>query len=123
MHSRMIEYMKTIVHFETRHELENGGVSNAKYMSTALPLSWHSSATDLSKTLLQAKLMAQNYLSTHSLSLLKYETFGKLVLKELHVSPDSFIQMVLQLAFYRDQQRFTATYETGTTRAFYHVSL
>ena len=26
----------------------------------------------------------------------------------------------LQLSFYRDQHRFTSTYETGTTRAFYH---
>ena len=48
--------------------------------------------------------------------------FGKILLKKLHVSPDSFIQIVLQLAFYRDQQKFTSTYETGTTRAFYHVS-
>ena len=73
MHSRMIEYMKTIVHFETRHELENDGVSNVKYMSTALPLSWHSSTNELStvtKILLQAKKISINYLSTHSLSLL-----------------------------------------------------
>jgi hypothetical protein len=33
-------------------------------------------------------------------------------------SPDAYIQMALQLAFYRTRQQFTATYETALTRMF-----
>lgn len=36
------------------------------------------------------------------------------------VSPDAFIQMALQLAYWRDQGQFSATYETASTRMFAH---
>lgn len=36
------------------------------------------------------------------------------------VSPDSFIQQALQLAWYRDQGYASATYETAGTRGFLH---
>lgn len=115
-------FMKTVVHFETRVELENGGVSEAKYTSTVLPLTWGPITRDCSQALQEAKEQSSKYLSTHQLALLRFESFGKVLLKALKVSPDSFVQMALQLAFYRDQQKFTSTYETGTTRGFYHVS-
>ena len=38
----------------------------------------------------------------------------------LRLSPDSFMQLVLQLAFYRDQGRVPSTYESATTRPFLH---
>ena len=36
------------------------------------------------------------------------------------LSPDSYIQMALQLAWYRTRRCFTATYETALTRLFQH---
>jgi len=36
------------------------------------------------------------------------------------MSPDAYIQMALQLAWYRSQGYFTATYETASTRLFLH---
>lgn len=35
-------------------------------------------------------------------------------------SPDAFIQMALQLAWYRTRGTVTATYETALTRLFHH---
>eukprot|EP00211_Chloroparvula_japonica_P003854 CAMPEP_0119132870 /NCGR_PEP_ID=MMETSP1310-20130426/12483_1 /TAXON_ID=464262 /ORGANISM="Genus nov. species nov., Strain RCC2339" /LENGTH=790 /DNA_ID=CAMNT_0007123535 /DNA_START=42 /DNA_END=2411 /DNA_ORIENTATION=- len=43
---------------------------------------------------------------------------GKIVAKKLKLSPDSFFQMVLQLAYYRDQKQFALTYESCMTRFF-----
>ena len=34
------------------------------------------------------------------------------------MSPDGYIQMAMQLAWYRTQGSFTATYETALTRMF-----
>ncbi|KAI0367761.1 acyltransferase ChoActase/COT/CPT [Pilatotrama ljubarskyi] len=39
---------------------------------------------------------------------------------EARLSPDAYIQMALQLAWYRTRGEFTATYETALTRLFKH---
>lgn len=43
-------------------------------------------------------------------------TFGREFLKQERLSPDSFVQMALQLAFLRDQGHITAVYESATTK-------
>uniref|UniRef100_A0A4W6G6L1 Carnitine palmitoyltransferase 1C n=1 Tax=Lates calcarifer TaxID=8187 RepID=A0A4W6G6L1_LATCA len=47
-----------------------------------------------------------------------FQDFGKGKIKKCRVSPDAFIQMALQLAYYRDQKRFCLTYEASMTRLF-----
>lgn len=39
-------------------------------------------------------------------------------MKKCRVSPDAFIQMALQLAYYRNAGRFSLTYEASMTRLF-----
>ncbi|THH07379.1 hypothetical protein EW145_g3423 [Phellinidium pouzarii] len=39
---------------------------------------------------------------------------------EVQVSPDAYIQLAMQLAWYRTRGTFTATYETALTRLFQH---
>ena len=46
--------------------------------------------------------------------------FGKGLVKRLRLHPDFFMQMAIQLAYYRMHKQFVATYETGHTRAFFH---
>jgi len=52
------------------------------------------------------------------LKLLVCDTYGKGFMKTCKVSPDAFIQMALQLAYYRDAGRFNLTYEASMTRLF-----
>ncbi|CAE6414425.1 unnamed protein product [Rhizoctonia solani] len=40
--------------------------------------------------------------------------------KSAKVSPDAYIQLAMQLAWYKQQGSFTATYETASTRLFKH---
>lgn len=54
------------------------------------------------------------------LSVLHFENFGKSEIKKLGLSPDSFIQMAIQLAFYRQQGQPGAHYESSGTRRFLH---
>ena len=63
--------------------------------------------------------MEQN-IASHALQLVEYTGFGKDTLKSARLGPDSFVQMALQLTFWRDQGRVCSTYETGTTRKFVH---
>ncbi|XP_054615568.1 carnitine O-palmitoyltransferase 1, liver isoform [Dunckerocampus dactyliophorus] len=47
-----------------------------------------------------------------------FRDFGKGHIKKLRVSPDAFIQIALQLAYYRDRGGFCLTYEASMTRLF-----
>ncbi|KAK2509531.1 hypothetical protein MC885_018614 [Smutsia gigantea] len=47
-----------------------------------------------------------------------FSHFGKSFIKQRRLSSDSFIQMALQLAHFRDRGQFCVTYESATTRLF-----
>ncbi|GJE88614.1 choline/carnitine O-acyltransferase [Phanerochaete sordida] len=54
-------------------------------------------------------------------SFIWFDTYGATwIQKEVKLSPDAFIQMAMQLAWYRTRGSFTATYETALTRLFNH---
>ncbi|XP_061493933.1 carnitine O-palmitoyltransferase 1, muscle isoform [Rhineura floridana] len=48
----------------------------------------------------------------------RFTEFGKGRIKKCRTSPDSFIQIALQLAHFRDKGRFFLTYEASMTRLF-----
>ncbi|XP_047214947.1 carnitine O-palmitoyltransferase 1, liver isoform-like isoform X2 [Girardinichthys multiradiatus] len=47
-----------------------------------------------------------------------FRDFGKGCIKKCKISPDAFIQISLQLAYYRDRGGFCLTYEASMTRLF-----
>uniref|UniRef100_A0A4W5PMD2 Carnitine palmitoyltransferase 1A2b n=1 Tax=Hucho hucho TaxID=62062 RepID=A0A4W5PMD2_9TELE len=47
-----------------------------------------------------------------------FRDFGKRRIKKLKISLDTFIQLALQLAYYRDRKTFCLTYEASVTRLF-----
>ncbi|CRL04763.1 CLUMA_CG017823, isoform A [Clunio marinus] len=46
--------------------------------------------------------------------------YGKKFMKQQKIHPDSFVQMGLQLAYYKLHKSLAPTYETATMRIFYH---
>ena len=48
----------------------------------------------------------------------RWNTYGKEVCKKAKCSPDAWIQMAMQLAYFRDQGRCDQTYESSMTRLF-----
>eukprot|EP00058_Branchiostoma_floridae_P001731 XP_002587219.1 hypothetical protein BRAFLDRAFT_129895 [Branchiostoma floridae] len=52
--------------------------------------------------------------------LMAFKHYGKDVCKKCHISPDAWIQIVLhlQMAYFRDQNKFALTYEASMTRLF-----
>ncbi|XP_043485133.1 carnitine O-palmitoyltransferase 2, mitochondrial-like isoform X2 [Leptopilina heterotoma] len=59
---------------------------------------------------------------TDSLSVdyIKYDEFGKELIKQFGASPDAIIQLAIQLAFYKQEGRTAASYESCSTAAFKH---
>ncbi|XP_046397600.1 peroxisomal carnitine O-octanoyltransferase [Ischnura elegans] len=49
-----------------------------------------------------------------------FHLYGKDFISSFKLHPDSFVQMALQLAYYRLHGRPAPTYETATTRSFYN---
>uniref|UniRef100_A0A8C7GVR2 Peroxisomal carnitine O-octanoyltransferase n=1 Tax=Oncorhynchus kisutch TaxID=8019 RepID=A0A8C7GVR2_ONCKI len=49
-----------------------------------------------------------------------FTSFGKAAIKQKKLHPDTFIQLALQLAYYRQHGRLGSCYETAMTRRFYH---
>ncbi|XP_053196840.1 carnitine O-palmitoyltransferase 1, liver isoform-like [Scomber japonicus] len=47
-----------------------------------------------------------------------FREFGKGRIKKCRVSPDAFLQIALQLAYYRERRTFCLTYEASMTRLF-----
>ncbi|XP_062510186.1 carnitine O-palmitoyltransferase 1, liver isoform-like isoform X2 [Corticium candelabrum] len=52
------------------------------------------------------------------LRIVVHEAFGKKAIKNCKVGPDGFIQMAIQLAFYREYKKFCLTYEASMMRLF-----
>ncbi|CAG9557982.1 unnamed protein product [Danaus chrysippus] len=80
-------------------------------------LQWELSPALLSAVDVSYKL-ARELLQDVDLRILMYTDYGKGFMKKCRVSPDAFIQMVLQLTYYRTAGRFCLTYEASMTRLY-----
>lgn len=67
----------------------------------------------------EAKRIFKQIASTFDLTVETFFAFGKDFIKSQKISPDSFIQMALQLAYFKIHKKTVLTYETATTRGFY----
>lgn len=61
---------------------------------------------------------AEKLLNDVDLRIYLHDAYGKGFMKISSLSPDAYIQMALQLAYYRDAKKFCLTYEASMTRLF-----
>lgn len=66
----------------------------------------------------QSLEVAQKLADDIDFHVFSFQDFGKGKVKKCRVSPDAFIQMALQLAYFREQGTFCLTYEASMTRLF-----
>lgn len=66
----------------------------------------------------EAHLSAQQLLNDVDLRIFVHDVYGKGFMKKCRLSPDAYLQMALQLAYYRDAGKFSLTYEASMTRLF-----
>lgn len=106
------------------HELEHGyeADGSARGAVGAPPppparLRWELGAP-LRAAVERSHAVAQALLRDVDLRILMFAAYGKGFMKACRVSPDAYIQMALQLAYFRDAGRFCLTYEASMTRLF-----
>ncbi|XP_035223735.1 carnitine O-acetyltransferase-like isoform X2 [Stegodyphus dumicola] len=75
---------------------------------------------DTMKDIAEAEQDLENLVSDLEMSCFTYEPYGKEFIKSQKLSPDSYIQMAIQLAFYKIHNQIAATYESASSRKFLH---
>lgn len=70
--------------------------------------------------IIKEKLHYQKWTDSLDVGFMIYEGFGKKECKNFGVSPDAVMQLVFQLALYKQESRSVATYESCSTAAFKH---
>ncbi|GBL97676.1 Carnitine O-acetyltransferase [Araneus ventricosus] len=70
------------------------------------------------KDIEEAENDLQSLLDDLEMSCFTFETYGKDFIKSQKLSPDSYIQMAIQLAFYKIHNQIAATYESASSRKF-----
>ncbi|CAG9766802.1 unnamed protein product [Ceutorhynchus assimilis] len=80
-------------------------------------LEWFLEATDL-KRIEDASQVVDNLVKDLDFQVFRFTGYGKDFMKSCKVSPDVFVQLALQLAYYKLYGKLTATYESASTRRF-----
>ncbi|KAF5659370.1 carnitine o-acetyltransferase [Fusarium heterosporum] len=57
-------------------------------------------------------------ISKHQLAVQAYQGYGKSLIKKFKCSPDAYVQMIIQLAYYKMYGKSRPTYESAATRRF-----
>jgi carnitine O-palmitoyltransferase 1 len=80
-------------------------------------LQWDFS-TGLDNAVVKSLADAEKAIADFDLKVISHTDYGKGLIKKFRVSPDAFIQMALQLAYYRNSGTITQTYESSMTRLY-----
>jgi len=99
---------------------EDGSCVGTPEFTPPMPvrLNWDLDNTKALEVIEQAYNDAQLIIKDIDLRILVHNQYGKGLMKKCRLSPDAFIQMALQLAYYRDAGKFSLTYEASMTRLF-----
>ena len=97
--------------------IEKVGSKSESKLPAPVRLSW-SISRELAVAVKHAKLFAQQLIGDVQLQLVKHDAYGKGFMKKCGVSPDAYIQMALQIAYFRARGELALTYESSMTRLF-----
>uniref|UniRef100_A0AC35U0F6 Carn_acyltransf domain-containing protein n=2 Tax=Rhabditophanes sp. KR3021 TaxID=114890 RepID=A0AC35U0F6_9BILA len=73
---------------------------------------------DLSKEILRCYDNHQEYAADVDLACIMWSQFGKGIIKKGKISPDGFVQMAIQLTYFKENNKFVLTYEAASPRFY-----
>ncbi|XP_073822744.1 carnitine O-Acetyl-Transferase isoform X2 [Musca autumnalis] len=110
----MTEYLTKIL--PKNSEFEDGSSENYE---CATKLEFAKPTDSLKNKISQASENVDKLIKNFHMQVTHYQCYGKEFLKQQKLSPDSFIQMALQYAFYKLHKCSAAQYESAHLRIFY----
>uniref|UniRef100_A0A0K8TTA0 carnitine O-palmitoyltransferase n=1 Tax=Tabanus bromius TaxID=304241 RepID=A0A0K8TTA0_TABBR len=97
---------------------ENGNTKGTPEFQPPLPTRLKWDLTPCLSQIEEADKDATQLLNDVELRIFVHNAYGKGFMKTCRTSPDAFLQMALQLAYYRDANKFSLTYEASMTRLY-----
>ncbi|CAH1113236.1 unnamed protein product [Psylliodes chrysocephalus] len=116
--SHVWEYVLTAETWENRYDESGDAIGKPEILPPApIRLNWELkfAAQDAIQKSVQ---VVNDLINDINLRIFVHDHYGKGFMKTCSVSPDAFIQMALQLAYYRDAGKFCLTYEATMTRLY-----
>lgn len=96
----------------------NGGIPE-KYVVQPRKLEWNLTK-DISLALRFGETRLSDLIRQNEFATLEYKKYAKDRIKRMGMSPDAYIQMGFQLAYYKLYGKIACTYEPAMTKIFYH---
>ncbi|KAJ3195932.1 hypothetical protein HK101_010611 [Irineochytrium annulatum] len=111
-----------IIDYAGRHEpfVDPDNANKDADLNPPVKLTWTADSKIL-KAIDEADSYAQSLIKDSDVRLTNFADYGgTLIKKQAKVSPDAYVQMALQLTYYRIHKRLPAVYETASTRRYHH---
>lgn len=106
-----------IVSIHSESQLDDISLAATLRLETPKLLTWQVS-TSLAKAIETAEKNAIQLIDDLDSVLLHYSDYGSDFMKQAKISPDAWLQMAYQLAYYRYYGKPCPTYESASTRKF-----
>ncbi|VDK79446.1 unnamed protein product [Onchocerca ochengi] len=108
-----------LVEYALQFVKRNDGQKTRDNVKNITPLQLHWTILPHAKPLLQKQIEIYNDLASNlNLQVLIFDGFGKEFIKSCKISPDGFVQLTMQLAYYRLHGHLVSTYESASIRRF-----
>ncbi|KAK2758320.1 Carnitine O-acetyltransferase mitochondrial [Arachnomyces sp. PD_36] len=111
---RLNDYVNNQI-FNNRLDFSNPSIRSNLPEPKALSFKLNSEVQD---TISTATRDFNNLMAAHELRVQAYQAYGKGLIKKFKCSPDAYVQMVIQLAYYKMYGKNRPTYESASTRKF-----
>lgn len=108
-----------VMHVIKTGELDHGEASAQVSLPEPSEITFKSTP-EIREHVVAAKAQFKEMIDGHDLRVMNYQGYGKNLIKKFKSSPDSFVQMIIQLAYYKMYGVSRPTYESAATRRFQH---
>ncbi|KAM9831754.1 choline O-acetyltransferase b [Neosynchiropus ocellatus] len=113
----LVQCSEYLVNYINGTPSKSARTTSAKELSPPRRLIWKYDACTQGRLTAAADRL-QRLVSNLDMDVFKFREYGKDFIKKQKMSPDAFVQVALQLAFYKCNRRLVSTYESASIRRF-----
>lgn len=111
---RLNDYVNNLI-FGNKLDYDNTSVRST--LSTPAPINFELNA-EVEQAVNEALQEHRSEITSHELRVQAFQAYGKGLIKKFKCSPDAYVQMLIQLAYYKMYGVSRPTYESASTRKF-----